>query len=216
METRSRFQPRTIYSHTGPRALSPGTRRVLRALGYNIVPGNRRTNGSGKRREPALRLVDERHLASTPTPESDPETPIVLLTGSRPWACEDPRIVGRIQRPAQLNDIYRSFQSALEIHPRRIPRVAAELPARCIRSEHRSPGALLSLSEGGCLLATSDFIGKGSRMNLQFAIPATGILTTRAKCVYQQENRAGLAFSENSDRNHQIINRFVAARLAEL
>jgi hypothetical protein len=53
-------------------------------------------------------------------------------------------------------------------------------------------------------------------MNLQFAIPESGILTTRAECVYQHENRAGLAFWETSELNRQLINGFVSSRLAQL
>ena len=215
METTSRPRRRTIHSHTGPRALSRQTRRALAALGYSIVPGKAANGGDGALRKPALRLVDERQLASVPTPELAPDTPIVLLTGGRPRARQDPRIIDQIQRPAQLNDIYRSFQSALENHPRSTPRLATQLAARCIRSDNRSPGAVLSLSEGGCLLATSEQLGTGTRMNLQFAIPESGILTTRAECVYQHENRAGLAFWETSELNRQLINGFVSSRLAQ-
>jgi hypothetical protein len=207
---------RTIHSYIGPRALSSQTRRSLSALGYSIVPGSTVTVDGQGLQEPALRLVDERHLASAPTPECDPDTPIILLTGKRARACEDPRIVDHIRRPAQLNDIFRGFQSALETHPRRVPRVATQLAARCIRSHHNSFGAVMSLSEGGCLIATSELIGKGAQMSLQLAIPKDGIITTPAECVYQHENRAGLAFSDTSDRNRQVINDFVASRLATL
>jgi hypothetical protein len=196
--------------------MSTKTRRALQTLGYSIIPG---ANGTASGREvptPALRLIDERQLASAPSVDEDPNTPIVLLTGGRPGDCEDRRVVDRIKRPAQLRDLFGSFQSALEIHPRRVPRVATQLPARCIRSDQRWPGAVVSLSEGGCLIRTSEQFGRGAQMNLQFALPEQGIVSAQAECVYQRENELGLVFSETSERNRRVIDDFVATRLAGL
>jgi hypothetical protein len=207
---------RIIHSHTRPRAMSPKTRRALQTLGYSIIPGADGTASSGDALKPSLRLIDERQLVSAPSANEDPNTPIVLLTSSRPAACEDRRIVDRIQRPAQLRDLFGSFQSALEIHPRRVPRVATQLPARCIRSDRRWPGAVVSLSEGGCLIRTSEPFAHGAQMNLQFALPEQGIVSARAECLYQRENELGLAFSKPSERNRRVIDDFVATRLAGL
>lgn len=206
----------TIDSHTGPRAISRQTRRALEALGYSIIPSANGTASSRDVPKPALRLIDERQLASAPNANEDPNTPIVLLTSSRPRDCEDRRIVDRIQRPAQLRDLFCSFQSALEIHPRRVPRVATQLPARGIRSDHRWPGAIVSLSEGGCLIRTSEQFGHGAQMDLQFALPEQGIVSAQAECLYRRENELGLVFSETSERNRRVIDDFVATRLAGL
>ena len=196
--------------------MSSKTHRALEALGYSIVSGANGTASSREVPKPALRLIDERQLASAPSVDEDPNTPIVLLTGGRPGDCEDRRIVDRIKRPAQLRDLYGSFQSALEIHPRRVPRVATQLPARCLRPAHHWPGAVVSLSEGGCLIRTSEQLGQGAQMDLQLALPEAGIVTAQAECVYRRENEMGLAFSETAQRNRQVIGDFVATRLAGL
>jgi hypothetical protein len=160
--------------------------------------------------------VDERHLDRIPSPAEDPGTPIVTLTGPRPLEIEDPRIVGQIRRPAGLVDLYRILQEALEDHPRRAPRAPTQLPARCIRSDRRWPGAVLTLSEGGCLLKSSEAMPLGIDLKLQFALPMGEIVCARACCVHANGSETGLAFSALARAARERIGDFVTQRLAVL
>lgn len=199
----------------GSRALAPGARVELRALGYELVPapvGRRGRNPDA----PSLRVVDERHFDRIPTPDEDPKTPVVVLTGARPLPIDDPRIVGRARRPADTLALYPIFQRALEKHPRRVPRVPTQLPARCIRGDRRWPGAVLSLSEGGCRLRTTESVEAGHRFNLQFAIPGGGLINARARCVYGGDESVGVQFCGPTDVDRLRIRGYVSERLALL
>lgn len=205
---------RVVASYVGARTFAPHSRAALEGLGYSIVSATTR-GGLDDTSWPAdLRLVDERHLDRIPALDADPETPIVLVVGRPPRTTDDPRVVGSVTRPAALNDVYRAFQEALERYPRRAPRIPTQLAARCLRSDHRSLGAVLTLSEYGCLFRSSEPITKGTRMNLQFALPRAGVITTRAECVNLDGLEAGLAFSEPTAHAREIIAGFVTDRLA--
>ncbi|MGH0034572.1 MAG: PilZ domain-containing protein [Myxococcota bacterium] len=194
----------------------PRARNELRALGYDLVSGSTSSWDSNDAEHTALRVVDERYLDRVPTVEEDRRTPLALLTGARPLDIEDPRIVGRVRRPADTLSLYPLFQQALEEHPRKVPRVPTQLPARCIREDRRWPGAVLSLSEGGCLLRTSESLETGLRFNLQFAIPGGQLVTARARCVYSSDESAGLSFCQPSDVDLRMIRGYVSERLAYL
>jgi hypothetical protein len=228
-----------IGLYVGSRALATGTRAELRALGYDLEPAPS-SQRDPKDWEPALRVVDERHLDRIPTPEEDRRTPVVVLTGARPLAVDDPRIIGRALRPADTLSLYPLFQKALETHPRRVPRVPTQLPARCIRDDRRWPGAVLSLSEGGCLLRTTEAMEPGIRFNLQFAIPGGQLITARARCVYSEQTgeqtgslagelsaaptaasrgeqrSVGIQFCEPTAVDRRVIRGYVSQRLAVL
>jgi hypothetical protein len=204
-----------IGLYVGSRSLAARTRQELRALGYDLVPI------ASPAQEPpdwtpALRVVDERHFDRIPTPQEDRETPVVVLTGARPLAIDDRRIAGRAQRPADTLALYPLFQKALERHPRKVPRVRTQLPARCIREDHRWPGAVMSLSEGGCLLRTTESVEPGVGFNLQFAIPGGQLITARARCVYGRDQNLGVQFCQPSELDRRVIRGYVCQRLALL
>jgi len=200
----------------GSRALAPRTRAELRALGYELRVASDRDFATRPETAPALRIVDERYLDRIPTPQEEPHTPVVLLTGPRPLAIDDSRIAGRVMRPAGTFDLYPILQKALERHPRRVPRVPTQLPARCIRDDYRWPGAVLSLCEDGCLLRSTEVVEPGSRFDLQFAIPGGELIMARARCVYTSDSRAGVVFSEPSEVDRRVIRGYVSERLAVL
>ena len=204
---------RTIESHTGPRALSATTRAALTGLGYDIVPGSRTAAQEWK---PSLRLVDERRLDEIPTASQDPATPIVSLTGARPLRREDPRIVGRVRRPAPLTDLYRLIQEALEEHPRKVPRVPTQMAARCVRADRRWVGAILSISSGGCLLQSREPVEPDSRFNVQFALPEYGLVDLRGRAIHRRGDFAGVAFPTVPEQARTAIESFVTERLASL
>ncbi|MBW2230074.1 MAG: PilZ domain-containing protein [Deltaproteobacteria bacterium] len=203
-----------IASYVGPRAFAPQTRAALGGLGYQLIPAF----AMGRFDDPSwrtdLRLVDERQYSKIPSEAEDPETPVILMTGLRPLAIKDGRIVGRVGRPVELQDLYPLIQRAMEMTPRAVPRVATQLAARCIRRDQRSVGHVVSLSAGGCLFRSRQSITEGTRMNLQFALPSEGIVSTRAECIHQGRAGVGLRFSGAPTEVRQHIANFVARRLA--
>jgi len=216
MQRKTKSERRTIASYVGPRSLAPQTRAALRGLGYELVPAFTMGRFDDASWHPALRLVDERQIERIPSRDVDPDTPVILLSGVRHAETDDPRVLGQIQRPAELADLYPLIQRALERTPRQAPRAPTLLSGRCIRSDRRWVGSVLSLSEGGCLFKTSQPIDAGEAMNLQFALPQNGILSARAVCVYRREGAMGLAFSDTPAEIRRRISSFVTRRLATL
>jgi hypothetical protein len=119
-----------------------------------------------------------------------------------------------VQRPAELVPLYQLIQEQLEEYPRRTPRVRTQLSARCVHADRRVVGAVVSLSENGCLFRANEDLDEGLRMNLQFAIPSVGLLSTRAECVRQERDAVGLVFTDPPLETRHCINDFVSHRLA--
>jgi hypothetical protein len=156
-----------IASYVGPHALAPHTRAALEGLGYSVVPAFSMGRFEDTSWTPVIRLVDERHLPKIPAVDDDPNTPIIVLTGTRPKEIQDERVAGHVSRPAQFSDIYRILQQSLEATPRGSPRVETLLAARCSRADHRWVGNIVSLSEGGCLFRSAEPVKAGDSMNLE-------------------------------------------------
>ena len=203
-----------IASYVGPRCFASQTRAALEGLGYAVVPAFAMGRFDDTSWRPALRLVDERQYVKIPSPEADPTTPVILLTGPRPLDIDDTRIVGRVPRPAELTDLYPIIQRTLQSTPRHSPRVETSLSARCVKSDRRWMGSVVSLSENGCLFRSSERFESGTQMNLQFALPGSNIISTRAVCVHQHGGESGLAFSDTSEDDQRNIGGFVTHRLA--
>jgi hypothetical protein len=208
---------RIIAVHADSHAMTTPTRAALVQLGYDLRDVDPSIHGSPA--EPDLRIVDERRIDEIPAVEDDKHTPIVLLTGVRPITLadrqRDPRIVGRIARPAGLTPLYGLLQQGLEPTPRRVPRVETRLPARWIRSERLTIGSITSLSERGCLLRTAQQrLERGARMQVQFALPGAGLLSLAADCVHGTNNDVGLCFHEPAASIRNAIGGFVNDLLA--
>lgn len=214
MRSKRRAERARIASYVGPHSFAPYTRAALEALGYEVVSAFAMGRFDDASWQPELRLADERHLAKLPDRVADPDTPIVLLTGARDRDVCDPRVAGTVRKPAELNDVYALLQRCLEQTPRRLPRVDTVLSARCIRADHRWVGNVVTLSEGGCLFRSSEALEPGECMNLQFALPRNGIISTRGRVVHVLEGAAGIAFSEPSLNVRRHIGDFVVQRLA--
>lgn len=205
---------RRIGVRIGPRSLAPRVLEALRALGYTMVDLDSERLSETARDGCRLWLVDQERLPELPGPDEAADRRILLVASTRSGACEDPRVFATTRRPARLGAVYEMIQSALESTPRSAPRVRTQLSARCIRGEQRSIGALLSLSEGGCLLRSGERLSRGTRVRLQFALPSFGLISTQAECRYANEADAGLAFADSgSDVRHSIAH-YVTARLA--
>lgn len=199
----------------GPRAFAPRARAALEGLGYRVVSAFAMGRFDDLSWRPTLRLVDERQYSKIPSEAQDPNTPVILMTGIRPLTIKDGRIVGGVSRPAELRDLYPLIQRAMEPTPRSVPRVRTQLAARCIRSDQRFAGNVVSLSEGGCLFRSRQTIERGAQMNLQFALPSGGgIVSARAECVHEGADGAGLRFTTAPSEVRRHIAQFVSQRLA--
>lgn len=212
------FEPgimgRRIGVHIGPRSLAPRVLEALRALGYAMIDLDSQCAPASTRDSCRLWLVDQDRLPELPGPDEAADRRILLVASPRAGVCEDPRIFAATRRPARLGAVYEMIQSALESTPRSAPRIRTQLSARCIRGEQRSIGAVLSLSEGGCLLRSGERLTRGATVRLQFALPSFGLISTQAECRYARETDAGLAFSESSSDVRHTIAHFVTAQLA--
>lgn len=201
---------RKIDVRLTPRSLAPKVRSALRVLGYTL-----REEDDASASDAGIWLVDETRLAEVPDRQAAPDARILLISSPRWNQGKDSRILAQADRPAGLSPIYSMIQSALEHTPRKTPRVRTQLSARCIKEDRRSIGAVLSLSEGGCLFRTGESLRKGTSIDLQFALPEYGLVSTPAQCRYVRKGDAGLEFSEAAPDIRHSIAHFVTARLAE-
>jgi hypothetical protein len=201
---------RNIETLLEPRSLAPRVLEALRALGYSLSEGAEPDLPSS-----GIWLVDEARLPEVPDSEFASDARILLISSPRQKPLTDPRILAQTARPARLSGVYAMIQKALERNPRRNPRVRTKLSARFLRAERQSIGALLSLSEGGCLLRTGEPLKKGTRLGLQFALPEYGLVSTSAECRYVRSGDAGLEFNDPPTDIRQSIAHFVTQRLAE-
>lgn len=196
--------------HAPSRAFAPGARAALRALGYDLIAGDRRRREQD--RPAAACIATEREFPGLP--EEARGVPTIVIRGRRGIKVSDAErdVVGFAPRPASLRDLYRMLQHALEATPRQVPRTAASLPARCIGRAEEWPGAILSISEGGCLLrskAPSD-----DRVDLWFALPGEGLVAVEAERAYRAGEHTGFVFHDVRDDLRQAIADYVADSLA--
>ncbi len=205
-----------IANYVSPRVLAADLRAALRGLGYALIPACAMGRFDDTSWRPALRIVDERQYDRIPDPSRDPNTPIVLVTGSRALCIQDERIAGRISRPIQLDCLYPILQRTLEPTPRGAPRAPTRLSARGLRGDHRWVGSVTSLSINGCYLESPEKAPVGSHLSVEFALPRNGIVVARAICVSVHADGIGLEFSDISEDTRREIGSFVSLRLATL
>jgi hypothetical protein len=187
-------------------------------MGYPIIIAEEWADLPDRDRErtPDLRIVDERRLDEIREDAGLSEVPIIVLSGRRGVSDADPRIVGAIARPAGLHEIYRLIQQTVEDTPRSTPRVATHLPARCRRGDREWRGAVLSLSESGCLLRTPEPLSLGSQIDLSFDLPRAGTIETQAEPAYQLVPDTGLIFHRTPAASREAILSFVEESLAPI
>ena len=202
---------RSIALRLSEGSVTPRVLEALRALGYVLVD----EDAGDDCRRARVWLVDGERIETLPqVTEDDDVRLLAIVSPSEAGALTDPRIFAQTTRPGRLGAVYEMIQNALERTPRRTPRIPTRLSARCIREERRSIGALLSLSEGGCLLRTGEALRKGAKLDLQFALPDYGVISTRAVCRYMRRGDAGLAFDAPSADVRHTISHFVTCELA--
>lgn len=195
-------------------ALGPKTDLILSRLGYRMVLPE--TFEQLRREDPGVRadvmLVDERRLSEfldLSSRADDPSVPVVVLTGKHGIVEGDPRIVGGVKRPAGLHDLYRLLQQIFEDKPRSTPRVATQLRVRCEQGDRNWDGRVLSLSENGCLMRSSEAIALGRSLRIEFSLPETGSIRLNAEATYQLLPDVGLVFSGVAPGHREMLERFV-------
>jgi hypothetical protein len=208
--------PRLIASYVPPQAFARRVRAALAGLGYQIIPVATRGRFDDDSWEPDLRIVDERHIDRIPPEDYLPRTPVILLTSGPRGPCRDRRVVGTVPRPATLRALYPLLQRALEDTPRSAARTPTELPGRCTQSDRRWMGAVVSLSEGGCLFQTSEALAVDQTLNLLFPLPLGQMVTARARVVGQQGRSVRMVFDDMAVAARTAVAQYVEGRLATL
>jgi hypothetical protein len=198
-----------IDSHVGQLAFAPNVRKAMGRLGYNLVD----VAAHDTARPPDLRIVDDRDPEGLASSALDPRTPIVLLTGSS-GSTHDPRVVGRVRRPARLADLYRVVQQAVEPHPRSAPRVDTKLTARIMQGDQAWAGVIMTLSERGCMAQTKGALVQGERIQLHFTLTDSGKMDIGARAVWTRGQCAGLVFTDADHDSRGAIDHYVGDRLA--
>jgi hypothetical protein len=201
---------RILLTYAAPEAFTEVSRTILTRLGYALVTPEEfpACAASMDRDLPDLRIVDERSLAEI-AEDGFSSVPVIVLTGRYGVTGADPRIVGAIRRPAGMHDLYRLAQEVLEDTPRTAPRIPTHLKARCYRDGREWTGAVLSLSESGCLLRSTEPQMLGSRFSLSFALPRTGTLELDGEVTYQLVPDLGMTFHATSPSDRRAISDFI-------
>ena len=210
---------RLVVSYAHSEAFAPLARAILAKMGFWIVPIEElpALPPSWAGRKPELRIVDERRLGEVPEDleEDGGAIPMIVLTGRQGVTGVDPRIIGAVKRPAGLHDLYRLVQEALEETPRATPRVPTHLPARCRRNGREWRGAVLSLSENGCLLRSPEPVPLGTDVEIEFLLPRVGTIVTQAEVAYQLVPDFGLVFHSTPAASRESILAYVQETLAD-
>jgi hypothetical protein len=195
---------RRIEVRVPSRDFSDGVEIALDRLGYEML----RVSNRGE--APDARFVAAGRLSRLPAEAIEP---VVLFGGLRSKDAEDPRVIGIVERPAGLDELYRLLQSGLEETPRAVPRITASIAARSIREGIDAPGAIMSLSEKGCLLrSTVKLPGEGA-LKLQFNLPGRGLIDTWAEPCSDAGRELGLVFDDLPDAARFAIADYVTTSL---
>jgi hypothetical protein len=197
---------RRIIVHVPWWNFAPGVWTALERLGYELVPARRSAEA------PDARIVAAGRLSQLST---EAPVPIILIGEAQSQGGDDPRVIGVVRPPAELLDLYALLQSALEKHPRAVPRIATSLPARSLREGVDTPGAVLSLSEKGCLLRSAMSLPGAGSLHLQFTLPDPGVIFTRAEPRHEAGNESGLAFERLPEASRTAIAEFVTRSLTQ-
>ncbi|MBW2424439.1 MAG: PilZ domain-containing protein [Deltaproteobacteria bacterium] len=204
---------RRIGVQIGEGSLAPHVDRAMHALGYDFYDAEEDLVYADRSTFPVW-LADEERIDELPSASARPRARILAISRPGRETSDDPRIVARLDRSVRLTSLYETVQIHFERTPRRKPRVPTSLSARCIRDQGRSLGALLSLSEGGCLLHGDETLSEGVRVSLQFALPDYGLVSAEAECRYRLSGNCGMAFALPPEDVRQTIAHYVTLRLA--
>jgi hypothetical protein len=197
-----RSYSRRIEVRVPSRDFAAGVQSALERLGYELVPA---TRGG---RPPDIRIVAGSRLRRL---SSDLTEPVILFGGNPEH--DDSRVVGHLKRPVRIRELFALLQRTLETHPRAVPRIPTALPARSLRDGAGSPGAIVSLSEGGCCLRNAELLPGDGRLRIEFALPGAGSVNTWARPCYRSNDQTGLMFDRLRADSRMAISRFVEQSL---
>jgi hypothetical protein len=197
---------RRVEVRVRPDAFAPGVQLALERLGYKLVPAR-----SGRAEAPDAVIVAADRVSGL---EAEATAPIIVIGTLRSRNQDDPRVIGAVRSPAELLGLYSLLQRALEAHPRAVPRIDTALPARSLSGGVDTPGAILSLSEKGCLLRSTESLSGHGPLHLQFALPGGKAIYTRAKSCYQAGKESGMVFKELPEASRVAITNFVTSSLS--
>ena len=116
-------------------------------------------------------------------------------------------------RPTCLG-LYQLLQRAIEQFPREYPRVSTSLSARCVQGDRNWLGAILEISEKGCLLR-SPTAPESDGARLTFALPEGGVVEATGESRSRRGPDTGLYFREIGDRHRTAIADYVAGVLMD-
>ena len=193
-------------------AIAPDVRGALGALGYEFF-WSASSGGSAQALEADLWIVDEENVADIPRPSSGSLRPIIVLTAEPGRSSSDARIVASLARPVSLSALYAVLQRALENTPRRAPRVRTDLAARCWHGNRFWTGAVLSLSETGCLFRSLPEPPPEREVTLVFELPSDQTVSTWASPVGLRGQDVALCFENVRPDSRIAISQHVVARL---
>ncbi|RIL00258.1 MAG: hypothetical protein DCC71_18945 [Proteobacteria bacterium] len=175
---------RCIASHAAPSDYAPTCRVLLAKLGYALLPPEEAP-------QPDVRIVREERIGEA----TEPAVPLIVLTSGRIERVGDPRITGRVKRPAGLHEIYKLLQTALEPNPRAVPRVPARLAGRALGDDGQHWELVVeSLSENGCLVSGEQLPPFDAAFTLTVEMPWGERISVPADVAYEQGDRLGLVF----------------------
>jgi len=205
---------RLILSIARPTAYVPLARAILGRIGYAIVTDTEWRETELASRTPELAIVEDRLFEELPDEAPFASLPLIVIAspnGSAPY--EDRRVVGAVPRPAGLHELFRLLQRALESPARNALRIPTNLPVRLRRDGHEWQGAVLSLSENGCLVRTPEPMRLGTELDVAFELPRIGMIETRAESAYTLVADTGLVFQATSPASRRAILDFVERQL---
>jgi hypothetical protein len=198
---------RRVEVRVQPDAFAPGVQLALERLGYKIVY----TRSSWAAEAPDTLIVAAEDVSQL---EAEATAPIILIGTLRSRSQDDPRVIGAVSAPAELLGLYSLLQRALEAHPRAVPRIETALPARSLSKGVDTPGAILSLSEKGCLLRSTQSLSGRGPLHLQFTLPGGRAIYTQAKPCYLAGKESGMVFEKLPEASRVAITEFVTSSLS--
>ena len=209
---------RTPVCYANPSDFADNTIRILARLGYDILSPEHfemlRTGPDGDpSRRPDVFIVDETRLCDLPASDGEREIPVVQLVSSASPPADDGRVAASVKAPVGLHDLYRVLQQVLEDCPRTTPRIRTQLSGVCSHAGREWPATVVSLSENGCLLRTSESVPLGTQLQLGFEVPGSGRVHITAEAAYHLLSDMGLVFSSIAPRIRELIARHVTDSL---
>ena len=194
---------RRIASYALERDYAPFARSLLWKLGYAVLPAEEVS-------DPELRIVREDRLAEV---AKLAPLPMILITDRRQPESGDARVTGMVRRPAGVPPLYRLMQSALEDHPRAVPRVSSALKARASNDVYTYDLEVRSLSENGCLLAGPKLPALDTTWNLHVEFPWGEKIDVTAIVSYEQSGNVGALFQSMTLATRERMAKLVARLL---